>query len=184
MTDKPLSRKHLRFIDEYLKTFNGTRAYMVVYPKAKYDSAGVLSANLLGDIRIKAEVDRRLAEVHMSADEALKLLAEQARGDIGEVMDVYSTGFNLDMQKAKELGLTKLIKKVRQKTTTIIGKKQSDDDKEITELEVELYDSQAAIDKILKVHGKYTNTIDLTSGGKAIKGYEVVSPDDWKEKDA
>jgi hypothetical protein len=160
VTDKPLSRKHMAFVNEYLRTFNGTRSYMAVYPKATYESAMALSAKLLGDIRIQSVIDERLKEAHMSADEALKLLAEQARGDIGEVMDISGVGFNLDMQKAKELGLTKLIKKVKQKTTTHIAKSESDEDREVTELEVELYDSQAALDKILRVHKKYTDPGD------------------------
>jgi hypothetical protein len=101
-----------------------------------------------------------LNEAHMSADEALKLLADQARGDVGEVLDEFG---NVDIKTAREKGLTKLIKRVRQKTTTIIGKKESDDDKEITETEVELYDSQAALDKILRVHKKYTDSADASN---------------------
>lgn len=150
-----LSKKHQRFVDEWLKCFNGTKAYQVVYPSASYDTARANAAKLLADTSIAEVISDRLAAAHMSADEALKLLAEHARGDIGEVMDISGVGFSLDMAKAKELGLTKLIKKVKQKTTTHIAKSESDEDREVVELEVELYDSQAALDKILRVHGKY-----------------------------
>lgn len=160
MSDKPLSRKHQKFIDEYLQCWNGTRAYMRVYPKASYESAGVLASELLGNVRVSAVITERMNEAHMSADEALKLLADMARGDVAQIMDVSSMGFNLDMKRAQELGLTKLIKKVKQKTTIYQAKKESEEDREVTELEVELYDAQAAIDKILRVHKKYTDPAD------------------------
>ena len=105
----------------------------------------------------------------MSADEALKLTADIARSDIAQLMDVSSMGFNLDMSKAKELGLTSLIKKVKQKVTTHIAKSESDEDREVIELEVELYDKQAAIRDILKVHGKFVDRTDVTSGGEAVR---------------
>ena len=51
--------------------------------------------------------------------------------------------------------MTKLIKKVKQTTVTKIGRKQDDDDEERTYLEVELYPADAALDRVLRVHGKY-----------------------------
>lgn len=104
----------------------------------------------------------------MSAEEALKLLADIARGDMALMMDVSSMGFNLDMKRAQELGLTKLIKRVKQKTTTFIAKKESEEDREVTELEVELYDALGAIRDVLKVHGKFTDRVDVTSNGKDV----------------
>ena len=178
MTEKALSRKHLRFIDEYLRTFNGTRAYMAVYPKASYESAMALSSKLLGDIKISTVLAERLKEAHMSADEALKLMSDIAHGDVGALLDDYG---NIDIKAVKEAGLTKLIKKFRQKTTTIIGKKESDDDKEIVELDVELYSAQEAQRDILKIAGKYTEHVDVTSNGEQIKGYVGISPDEWKD---
>ena len=165
---KPLSKKHQAFIDQYfICHFNGTEAYMRVYkPKGGRAVARANASDLLAIPNIAEAIQTRLSEVHMSADEALKLLADQARGDIAEVMEIYSTGFNLDMQKAKDAGLTKLIHKVRQKTTTIIGKNESDDDKEITELEVELYDAQAALRDILKIHGKFIDKRQVSGTGE------------------
>lgn len=166
---KPLNRKHQRFVEEYLQTFNGTQAYLRVYPKSTYDAARANAARLLASDNIAAAVKERLDEAHMSADEALKLLSGMARGDIAELMDVTSMGFVLDIKKAQEKGLTRLIKKVKQKTVTKIGKKEDDEDTEVHELEVELYDAQAAIDKILKVHGRYLDRVDVTSGGKTLE---------------
>jgi hypothetical protein len=91
----------------------------------------------------------------MSADEALLLLSDMARGDLADIMEITSISGDLDLLKAKESGKSKLIKKFKQRTIIHQGKSESDEDREVHNLEVELYDAQAALDKILKVHGKY-----------------------------
>lgn len=165
---KPISRKHEKFINEYLKCWNGTRAYMCVYPKSSYESAGARASELLGNARISAVITERMNEAHMSADEALEILAAHARGDVAKLMDLTSMGGNIDLKTAQEKGLTRIIKKFKQKTTTILGKKESDDDKEIHEIELELYDAQSAAEKILKIHGKFVDRQDITSNGERI----------------
>lgn len=166
MTDelKPLSKKHQVFLDEYLKCFNQTRAYLKVYPSSSGEAARANAARLIARDNVKAHLQARLAEIHMSADEALKLTADIARGDVAEIMDVSSVGFSLDMTKAKEAGKTRLIKKVKQKTITYLAKKESEEDREVVELEVELYDAQAAIRDILKLHGKFTDKVEVSGG--------------------
>jgi hypothetical protein len=109
-------------------------------------------------------------------------LADEARGDIGVFMDVSTVGWNIDLLQRDSNGElvhdaagnvirkpeTKLIKKLKQKVTTIIGKSEDGEDREIIETEIELYDAQAA-----KVHlGKhlklFTDQVDITSGGRRI----------------
>lgn len=108
--------------------------------------------------------------MHMGADEALKLLADHARGDIGEFMDINGMGFSLQLlDKDGNRKNTRVIKKIKQKTTTFIAKNESDEDREVHETEIELYDAQAAIDKVLRVAGKYKDNIDIKSDGKAIQ---------------
>ena len=162
MANKPLSRKHKRFIDEYLRTFNGTRSYMVVYPKCTYESAMSNSSDLLRKPEVAAVIEDRMKEAHMSADEALKLTSDIAHGDVGQLLDDYG---NIDIKTVKQAGLTKLIKKFHQKTTTIIGKKESDDDKEIVELDVELYSAAEAQRDILKMAGKFQEKINISGTG-------------------
>jgi phage terminase small subunit len=174
---KPLSKKHRAFVENYLTDFNGTQAYLRVYPKAAYDSAKTSAAELLTKDNIKAEIRARLDAMQMTADEALKRYSEIARGDMAQLMDISSVGFNMDMARAQELGLTKLIKKVKQKTTTFIAKKESDEDREVTELEVELYDAQSALRDILKMHGRFTDKIDIMSGGDKLI-IEIVKASD------
>ena len=153
MTDelKPLSKKHQRFVDEYLQCFNATQAYLRVYPSSTTDAARANAARLIATDNVKAEVQARLTEAHMSADEALMLLADMARGDIGDFLDISSVGFSLDLEEAQKKGITKLIKKIEQKVITINGKQE---DKEIITTKIELHDPQSAIEKILRVHEK------------------------------
>jgi len=60
------------------------------------------------------------------------------------------------MEAAKKANMTKIIKKIKQKTINfpIAGRQE-------TELEIELHDSQAALDKILKIHGKYKDSLTI-----------------------
>ena len=168
---KPLSRKHEKFINEYLKCWNGTRAYMRVYPKAAYMSAAANASDLLKNANIAAAIAERIKESQMSADEALEILAAQARGDIGQFADRLG---QLDLQAAKEAGISRLIKKFKQKTITKIGKGDTDEDTEIHDVEIELYDAQAAAEKILRIHGKFVDRQDITSGGKPLTWKQVI----------
>ena len=77
------------------------------------------------------------------------------------------------MSKAQEMGLTGLIKKVKQKTTIYQAKKESEEDREVTELEIELYDRQAALRDILKLHGKFTDKVDLSNSDGSLKPEEM-----------
>jgi len=147
-----MNKKQTVFVNEYLTCWNAAEAARRAGYSVK--TARSYGQQLLTNLDIKEEIQARLAEKQMSADEALTLLADMARGDVAQLMDVSSVGFSLDMQKAKELGLTKLIKKVKQRTIIHQGKNESDEDRETHDLEIELYDAQAAIEKILRMHGK------------------------------
>jgi hypothetical protein len=149
------------FIAEYLKCWNSSEAAR----RAGYNGkSNVIGPRLLANVSIRAEIDARLAEIQMSADEALVILAEQARGDPAEFMDITTTGFNLRLldQDGNRLN-TRLIRKIKQKTTTYLSKKEDDEDREVHEIEIELYDAQSAIDKILRVAGKYKDSLDISA---------------------
>ena len=167
MTDEltPLSKKHQVVLDNYLISFHQTRAYMVAYPSASETSARTAAARLFADGNFSRHLQARLAEVHMSADEALEILAAHARGDIGQFSDRLG---QLDLQAAKEAGISRLIKKFKQKTVTKIGKGDTDDDTKIHDVEIEIYDAQSAAEKILRIHGKFVDRQDITSNGQTI----------------
>jgi phage terminase small subunit len=170
---KPLSKKHQRFVAEYLKCFNGTRAYMAIYKKSTPDAARANAARLLANDNISAAIDAQKNMVLMQADEALKLQADIANGDMADFINSYG---GVDWDKAKAKGLTRLVKKWKVKTITINGKEE---DKEITTEELELYPADVAQERILKIHGKLKGDQQVINN--YIKGYTTVSPDDWKK---
>lgn len=148
---KPLSTKHALFVDEYLKCLNATQAYLVAYPKAKKESARAAASALLTNLNVKTEIENRVKASHMSADEALRLQAEIARGDITEFITGYG---NIDLDKLRDSGKGRLVKKIRTRTITKIGKTDKDEDTEIVDTELELYPADAAQERILRMHGK------------------------------
>ena len=156
---KSLSKVNQKILDEYLLCFNQWKAYKKGHPNVTDESARTLSSKLFADVNFAGHLAARLNEVHMSADEALKLLADMARGDIGQFMETTSMGFELDVDAAKKAGLTKLIKRIKQRTEITSGK--DGDDKEVHTQEIELYSAKDALDTILKVAGKIT-TADVS----------------------
>lgn len=133
---RPLTRKQRAFVAEYVKDWNGTQAAI----RAGYSkrTANEQAARLLANVSIRAEVDRCLPSI----DEIAGTLAAQMRGDMGEFLAIGSMGFEIDLNSANDKGLTKLIRKVKQRTTT--STRENGDGTEVTEIEIELYDAQAA----------------------------------------
>jgi len=176
--EKPkLSKADEVFVSEYLLSFNATLAYKKAHPSAKDTTAASNGWKLLRKTEIREAIQSRLDEVHMSAEEALKLTADIARGDVTEFITPFG---NIDIDKLRQGGKGRLIKKIKQKTITKIGKGESDEDTEVLETEIELYPADAALDKILKVHKKYSDaaTVNINMSWKDfISGIDTTASD-------
>lgn len=193
MTDESpkLTKKQQVFIDEYLKCFNATQAALVAGYSEK--TAYSIGWENLRKPEIKAEIDARLDEVHMSANEALKLQADVARGDIGvffkiidewmfnplpsyeilderEVIDEEAVPpkkrisyrvrhVALDMDKVTDPRYSHLIKEFSDSRRSGLG--------------IKLHDAQEARQTILKVAGKFTDKVDVTTNGESLKPEEM-----------
>lgn len=109
---------------------------------------------------IRAEIERRLTDYAMSANEALARLAFQARGDMG---DLFNDAGEFDFKETRRRGLTVLIKKLKRKKTT-----RGSGENQVTEetIEIEMYDAQTALALLLKQwqldHERPTENIRLT----------------------
>jgi phage terminase small subunit len=143
--EKRLTRKQRVFVDEYLKCWSAAEAARRAGYSVK--TAYSIGPRLLRNVEVAEAIKARLAEIHMGTDEALAILAEHARGDMGDLMAISSMGFSLDLEAARASGKTKLIKEIEQKVVTINGKNE---DKEIITTRLKLHDPQAAIEKILR----------------------------------
>lgn len=153
-----MNKKQRVFVEEYLRCWNGAEAAR----RAGYSesTANVKGSQLLALVSIQEVIERRIKEKAMSADEVLLRLGDMARGDFGDFVDIESMSFSLSLQKAKELGLTHLIKKVKQRTT--ITMKKDGDDEEVHWFEIELHDSQAALVHLGKHHKLFTDKVEHT----------------------
>lgn len=160
-----LSNKHQAFVDAYLKTFNATKAAI----EAGYseDTARQQGSRLLTYADIKAALRTRYEENAMDANELLHHLAEIARGNIGDVIDDKG---NLDLDKARQLGKSPLIKSVRSRTTTYTDK--GGDGADTFETEVGMYDRMKALELIGKHLAMFTDKVqvNMTIEDKIVAG--------------
>jgi len=147
--------KNQLFISEYLKDLNATQAAI----RAGYSekTAYSIGQEILKKPEIKAVIDEQIKQKIMSSEEILQRLSDIARGDVSELMAISSVGFNFHLLEEDEDGnripnpKNKLIKRIKQKVTTINGK--NGDDREIIETDLELLDQQAALNTLAKYRG-------------------------------
>lgn len=153
-----LTNKQAAFLSEYLIDFNATQAAI----RAGYSSrsATQIGQRLLLKDDISAEIKRFLAEKTMKSEEILQELADIARGDMGDFLDISSMTWQVDLAKAKELGLTKLIKKVKQRTN--ITQRKDGDEEENTQIEIELADKLRALELLAKMSGMLSDKTEIT----------------------
>lgn len=162
-----LTDKRRAFITEYLRDFNATQAAL----RAGYSpkTAGSIGHDLLKIPEISQAIQTDINDRTMTAGEVLTRLTDIARGDIADLMALSTAGFTFELATNDDNGnlipnpKTKLIKKIKQKVTTIIGKNTSDEDREIIETELELYDAKSALDTLAKVHKLFTDGSDTPS---------------------
>jgi phage terminase small subunit len=139
---KGLSAKHRAFVDAYLQLWNATEAYSRVYPKASRETARRNGSLLLTNTDIDAEINARLAERAMSADEVLDRLSEQARAAYSQYLTARGT---VDLERLIADGKAHLIKRIKH---TQFG------------VNVEFYDAHAARELLGKYHKLWTDKVN------------------------
>lgn len=167
-----LSPKHRRFCEEYLKTWNATDAYQAAYPKSSRDAARRNGSRLMTNDDIREEIQLRVNEITLSANEVLTRLADHAKADMKDFMSVADNGeVALDIAKAE--GKTHLIKKVTQRTSRRTTEKAVIEE---TSLTLELHDAQAALVHIGKHHKLFTEKVEMEHSGSV-----GLTADDYAE---
>lgn len=162
---KKLTDKQQRFVEEYCVDFNATQAAK----RAGYsvDTSFSIGSENLRKPLIAAAIKKRLDELAMSADEALKRLGDIARGTVGHFINANDDGdvyINLGAEDAVDN--YNLLRKVKQTKTTTKG--EGEYEREEVRTEFELYDAKGAIIDILKMHGKFVDRVDVTTAGEKI----------------
>ena len=148
------------FCEEYVKDFNQTRAAIRAgfSPRSAYNQG----SRLMKKDEVAKKVGELISERQMGPDEVKLRLADMGRGDMGDFLDVSSMAWQLDLPTAKEHNLTKLIKKLRQKTVTTISKDGTET--ETNTQEIELYDAKDALKSLGNHHKLFTekHEVDLS----------------------
>lgn len=156
-----MTAKEKIWFSEYLKCWNASEAAR----RAEYkwpDKAGQkLKAKFTAEI--KARIDEKI----MSADEAMILLSDQARGSLAEFADVQLLA---DLKEHPKAHLVKTL------TTDVYEDKAG---KIHYKTRFELYDAQAALRDILRIHGKFANDAGSSEDKPVfVKFVKGIDPDD------
>jgi phage terminase small subunit len=164
------------FIAEYLRDFNATRAAIAAgYSKRTARSIG---AENLTKPDIKEVIDGRM----MGREEVIAGLTDIARGDMADLMEITTAGFTIQLMKKDDSGelvvnpKTKLIKKIKQKVITYLGKNDDDEDREVIETEIELYSAHEAFRDLGKYHSLFVDRTELS--GKLDIDFSKLSDDE------
>ena len=160
-----LTNKQKVFVEHYLQSWNGAEsAAQAGYGKTKSRASlrAIASENLTKP-NIKTEIERRLSEKVMAADEVLARLSFMAEGfDPAEYMElvetytkdlkgvVYVSGLQvkLDLERLREDGYSRLIKSVRNTANGPV---------------FEFYDQQTSLKLVGEKHGLFDS-----EGGKPL----------------
>ena len=155
-----LSLKHQQFVNEYLKCWNATEAYKAAYPKASSDTARNNGSALLANASITAEIQQRLNESAMTANEVVQRLGKHGRADMSDFLEVDESGYSLCLDKAKKLGKLDLLKKITRTEKTF---KAKGGEETVVTTTVELHDVQNALTLIGKKHGLFSDQFKITN---------------------
>ena len=174
-----LTGKQAAFVRAYTTNgFNATQAAITAgYAES---SAHVTGHENIRNPKIKAEIDRILAQHAMSPEEVIARLTDHARGDLGDLWDD-STG-QVNWAEARRQGKTALIKRIKHKTTRIT--REDGTDVETFEDEIELHNPQVALQLLGKQHGLFVDKSETKITAEVnVKTYKGISPDDWDDTD-
>ena len=146
-----LTLKRSSFCDHYILTGNATDATIKAGYTLDRDSAAQIGSRLLRNVKIQAEIKRRLGIAICSPDEVLETLSKHARADLTDVLTADGE-FSFARAKAR-----RLLKKLKVKTRT-------DKDGCVTvEKEFEIHDPQAALEKLGRFHKLFTDRVETES---------------------
>ena len=147
-----LTLKQFSFCDHYLLTGNATDATIKAGYTEDRDSAAQIGSRLLRNVKIQAEIKRRLGISVASADEVLETLTKHARCDLTDVLT--ETG-EFDLRKARRKRILKKLKIKKRFEKDADGNLQP-----VIEQEFEIHDPQAALEKLGRFHKLFTDKVE------------------------
>lgn len=151
-----LNDKQRLFVELYCQYRNASRAAREAgYSEVRSDQAGY---QLMRNSEILAAISHIMEQTAMPPGECLGRMTAWGRGSFDPFM---SEDGELTLTSEEAKNNWGLLKKVRQRK---IVRTTPDGDKiEETHTEIELHDAKDAVDKMLRIHGRYKTKIDLSS---------------------
>lgn len=148
--------KQKAFIDWYVILLNGTESARRAKYKGNDNTLAAVASENLRKPKLRAEIDRRLRESAISAEETLARVKKHATGSLGDFLD---DDERVDLKRAKESGKLDLLKKYKETETKVVNKFG----REVitTKREIEIYPSDAALDKLMRYHGMYKDNLNI-----------------------
>ena len=147
-----LSDRQRAFVEHYLSCWNSTEAARL----AGYKNPNKLGPRQLVKVGVQDAIRQRLSELQAGTDEVLTRLASHSRATME---DFIGSMDRVDLDRARERGVMHLIKKIKQRTTTV--SKESGEDVETHYVELELYDAQDATVQLARILGLYIERIEV-----------------------
>jgi phage terminase small subunit len=149
-----LTHKQAAFVEHYLACWNATEAARRAGYSVK--TAQEQGSRLLSNVIVSAAIEARAGELKATANEVLVRLASHSRGNMDDFLSPMGL---VDLVKARENGVMPLVKKIKQRTTTV--SKTTGEEWETHEIELELYDAQAATVQLAKILNQYVTRIEV-----------------------
>ena len=152
-----LTPKQRRFVEEYTGPNLGNATRSAIAAGYSENAAHAIGHENLRKPEIEKAVEDRLDERAMEANEVLARLADMGRGDMEDFIELKGGGdWDLDLEKAKELGLLHLVKEISYDSNGLP--------------KIKLYDASRALEKIGKVHGLFVEKVEhsgeIDTGGE------------------
>ena len=99
--NKPLNDKQKAFCREYVRDWNGKRAYMAAYPDAKEKSAEAAASRLLSNVKVQEHIEYLKGNIEeLLGISKAKVVEEYVKMVFGTEEDGYKDISTADKQKA------------------------------------------------------------------------------------
>lgn len=158
------------FCDHWLLTRNGTESARIAGYKGDDNQLAVQASTNLRLAKVEAYINQNLRLSMMSADEVLKRLSKQGRASIADVLNDKG---EFSLRHAKKKGTDDLVRKLKIKKTRRTDPVTKEEIEETTH-ELELHNSQTALELMGKHHRLFADVVETQSTIVNVDRQELV----------
>ena len=166
--------RQIKFVNEYVRCLNATESAR----RAGYTGAPwVIGPRLLGNVRVRKLVEKEMAKEIMQPKEILKRLSAQANANLLpfiRITDDGKTEFDFSHPESKDH--FHIIKKLKTKRKReVVGKGEDAVEWEHEWIEVELHDSQAALEKMARHWALFHDKVEIPQLDQLTEALKLIA---------